>query len=106
MQKKFEEHSDFNLSEINKQVLEEWDKNHASERSVSEHEGFPHFTFYEGPPSANGHPGIHHVLARTIKDTICRYKTMKGYQVFMFRAKPVGTPTDFPLSLVWRKRWE
>lgn len=81
MQKKFEEHSDFNLSEINKQVLEEWDKNHASERSVSEHEGFPHFTFYEGPPSANGHPGIHHVLARTIKDTICRYKTMKGFYV-------------------------
>lgn len=81
MQKKFEENSDFNLSEINKQVLEEWDKNHASERSVSEHEGFPHFTFYEGPPSANGHPGIHHVLARTIKDTICRYKTMKGFYV-------------------------
>ena len=81
MRKKFEEHSDFNLSEINKQVLEEWDKNHASERSVSEHEGFPHFTFYEGPPSANGHPGIHHVLARTIKDTICRYKTMKGFYV-------------------------
>lgn len=81
MQKKFEEHSDFNLSEINKQVLEEWDKNHALERSVSEHEGFPHFTFYEGPPSANGHPGIHHVLARTIKDTICRYKTMKGFYV-------------------------
>lgn len=81
MQKKFEEHSDFNLTEINKQVLEEWDKNHASERSVSEHEGFPHFTFYEGPPSANGHPGIHHVLARTIKDTICRYKTMKGFYV-------------------------
>ena len=81
MQKKFEEHSDFNLSEINKQVLEEWDKNHASERSVSEHEGFPHFTFYEGPPSANGHPGIHHVLARTIKDTICRCKTMKGFYV-------------------------
>lgn len=81
MQKKFEEHSDFNLSEINKQVLEEWDKNHASERSVSEHEGFPRFTFYEGPPSANGHPGIHHVLARTIKDTICRYKTMKGFYV-------------------------
>lgn len=81
MQKKFEEHSDFNLSEINKQVLEEWDKNHAPERSVSEHEGFPYFTFYEGPPSANGHPGIHHVLARTIKDTICRYKTMKGFYV-------------------------
>lgn len=81
MQKKFEEYSDFNLSEINKHVLEEWDKNHASERSVSEHEGFPHFTFYEGPPSANGHPGIHHVLARTIKDTICRYKTMKGFYV-------------------------
>ena len=81
MQKKFEEHSDFNLSEINKEVLGEWDDNHAAERSVKEHEGHPHFTFYEGPPSANGHPGIHHVLARTIKDTICRYKTMKGFCV-------------------------
>ncbi len=81
MQKKFEEHSDFNLSEINKQVLGEWDGIHAAERSVSEREGHPHFTFYEGPPSANGHPGIHHVLARTIKDTICRYKTMKGFCV-------------------------
>ena len=81
MQKKFEEHSDFNLSEINKQVLGEWDGIHTAERSVSEREGHPHFTFYEGPPSANGHPGIHHVLARTIKDTICRYKTMKGFCV-------------------------
>ncbi len=81
MQKKFEEHSDFNLSEINKQVLGEWDGIHAAERSISEREGHPHFTFYEGPPSANGHPGIHHVLARTIKDTICRYKTMKGFCV-------------------------
>lgn len=81
MHKKFEEHSDFNLSDINKQVLGEWDKNHAPERSISEREGHPCFVFYEGPPSANGHPGIHHVLARTIKDTICRYKTMKGFRV-------------------------
>lgn len=81
MQKKFEEHTDFNLSQINKEVLGEWDQNHAAERSIKEHEGHPHFTFYEGPPSANGHPGIHHVLARTIKDTVCRYKTMKGYCV-------------------------
>ena len=81
MQKNFEEHSDFNLSEINKQVLGEWDEIHAAERSISEREGHPHFTFYEGPTSANGHPGIHHVLARTIKDTICRYKTMKGFCV-------------------------
>ena len=78
---KFEENSDFNLSKINKEVLAEWDSNNTVERSVKEHEGHPHFTFYEGPPSANGHPGIHHVLARTIKDTICRYKTMQGYCV-------------------------
>lgn len=81
MQKRFEEHANFNLSEINKEILKKWDENHTAERSVKEHEGFPRFTFYEGPPSANGHPGIHHVLARTIKDTVCRFKTMKGYYV-------------------------
>lgn len=78
---KFEEHTKFDLSEINKEELSEWEKNNIPERSIKEKEGHPKFIFYEGPPSANGHPGIHHVLARTIKDTICRYKTMKGYQV-------------------------
>ena len=68
-------------TEINNQVLEQWKKGDVFRRSVEEREGCPEFVFYEGPPSANGHPGIHHVLARTIKDTFNRYKTMKGFQV-------------------------
>ncbi len=81
MAKKFAEHNGLNLAETNKQVLEAWNKMDVFHRSISEREGCPQFVFFEGPPSANGHPGIHHVLARTIKDTFNRYKTMKGYQV-------------------------
>ena len=81
MAKKFPEYKGLNLTEINNQVLEQWKKGNVFRRSVEEREGCPEFVFYEGPPSANGHPGIHHVLARTIKDTFNRYKTMKGYQV-------------------------
>ena len=81
MAKKFAEHTKLNLSQVNKEVLEEWDAKDAFHRSMSEREGYPSFVFYEGPPSANGHPGIHHVMARTLKDTICRYKTMQGFQV-------------------------
>lgn len=81
MNKKFKERTEFNLSQINKDVLAEWDENNIERRSISEREGCPQYTFYEGPPSANGHPGIHHVLARTIKDVVCRYKTMKGFRV-------------------------
>lgn len=69
------------LSDINKQMLELWDKNSLFEASMTEREGCPSFVFYEGPPSANGMPGIHHVMARTIKDIFCRYKTMKGFHV-------------------------
>ncbi|MBR1883061.1 MAG: isoleucine--tRNA ligase [Muribaculaceae bacterium] len=79
--KKFNEYNKFNLSEINKQVLEMWDAEGVFGKSVSERDGAPSFVFYEGPPSANGMPGIHHVMARTIKDIVCRYKTMQGYQV-------------------------
>ena len=78
---KFAEYSKFNLSEINKEVLKKWDENQVFAKSMTEREGCPSFVFYEGPPSANGMPGIHHVMARTIKDTFCRYKTMKGFQV-------------------------
>ena len=81
MGKKFAEYSAFNLSDINKEVLEQWDRDGVFSRSMTEREGCPSFVFYEGPPSANGMPGIHHVMARTIKDIFCRYKTMKGYQV-------------------------
>ena len=81
MSKKFTEYSQLNLSEVNKEVLKKWDENDVFSRSMTEREGHPSFVFYEGPPSANGMPGIHHVMARTIKDTFCRFKTMKGFQV-------------------------
>ncbi len=79
--KKFNEYSGFNLSEVNKNMLDIWKKEHLFESSVELRQGHPSFVFYEGPPSANGMPGIHHVMARTIKDLFCRYKTMQGYQV-------------------------
>ena len=79
--KKFKEYGGLNLSDVNKRMLEDWDAKELFLKSVSEREGCPSFVFYEGPPSANGMPGIHHVMARTIKDTFCRYKTMQGFQV-------------------------
>ena len=79
--KKFNVYDKFNLSDINKEVLKQWKSTALFEQSVKEREGFPSFVFYEGPPSANGMPGIHHVMARTIKDIFCRYKTMKGFHV-------------------------
>ena len=79
--KKFKEYSGLNLSDLNKEVLEKWNSNNLFRRSVALREGAPSFVFYEGPPSANGMPGIHHVMARTIKDLFCRYKTMQGFQV-------------------------
>ena len=81
MNKKFADHPKFDLSEINTEVLKKWDENRVFAKSMTEREGCPSFVFYEGPPSANGMPGIHHVMARTIKDIFCRYKTMKGYLV-------------------------
>ena len=81
MDKKFTEYGQLNLSEVNKEVLKAWDEKDVFTKSMTEREGCPSFVFYEGPPSANGMPGIHHVMARAIKDIFCRYKTMKGYQV-------------------------
>ena len=81
MSKKFNEYGKLNLPEVNRTVLEGWNREHLFEQSMKVREGAPSFVFYEGPPSANGMPGIHHVIARTIKDTFCRYKTMKGFQV-------------------------
>ncbi len=81
MEKKFAEHKGLNLTEVNNDVLAEWEKNDIFHKSISEREGCPQFVFFEGPPSANGHPGIHHVMGRTVKDTFQRYKTMKGFQV-------------------------
>lgn len=81
MSEKFKEYSELNLSQINKDILQQWIKNDTFNKSVSTREGHKSFVFFEGPPSANGLPGIHHVMARTIKDSVCRYKTMQGFQV-------------------------
>ena len=81
MGKKFAEYSKLDLSEVNGKVLKKWDENQVFAKSMTEREGCPSFVFLEGPPSANGMPGIHHVMARSIKDIFCRYKTMKGFQV-------------------------
>ena len=81
MSKKFAEYSKFDLSNVNKEVLKKWQDGDIFHKSLKIREGHPSFVFYEGPPSANGMPGIHHVIARSIKDIFCRYKTMKGYLV-------------------------
>ena len=79
--KKFKEYTHFDLSAINKEMLQRWQDEDLFHKSIDERAGAPAFVFFEGPPSANGMPGIHHVMARTIKDTFCRYKTMQGFQV-------------------------
>ncbi|HET6556804.1 MAG TPA: class I tRNA ligase family protein, partial [Prolixibacteraceae bacterium] len=81
MSNKFQVYKQLDLSRINKEVLKKWGEDDTFHKSISTREGHPTFVFYEGPPSANGMPGIHHVMARAIKDTFCRYKTMKGFRV-------------------------
>ncbi|GCD77237.1 isoleucine--tRNA ligase [Thermaurantimonas aggregans] len=81
MSEKFREYGQLNLPEVHKEIIAYWKHIRAFERSVEEREGSQEFVFYEGPPSANGMPGIHHVMARTIKDLFCRYKTQRGYKV-------------------------
>ena len=81
MAKRFAEHNGLNLTQVNNEILEKWMKEDIFHRSIEEREGCPQFVFFEGPPSANGHPGIHHVLGRSLKDTFNRYKTMQGFQV-------------------------
>ena len=78
---KFSEYKGLNLPQITQEVLKKWDADDTFRKSISTREGHPTFVFYEGPPSANGRPGIHHVMARTIKDIICRYKTQRGFLV-------------------------
>ena len=78
---KYKEYKDLDLSEIHKTILNEWNENNIFKNCIEEGNGKPNFTFYEGPPSANGMPGIHHVIARTLKDLFCRYKTLQGFQV-------------------------
>ena len=81
MANRYREFQQLNLPELEKEILQQWNETSAFEKSVSNREGAPAFVFYEGPPSANGLPGIHHVIGRTLKDLVCRYKTMKGFQV-------------------------
>ncbi len=81
MSGKYTEYQQLNLPSISEEILAKWTKENTFEKSVSLREGFPPFVFYEGPPSANGMPGIHHVISRTLKDLVCRYKTMQGFQV-------------------------
>ena len=79
--KHFNEYKQLNLAEVSKEILQAWEQEDLFHQSIETREGCPSFLFFEGPPSANGMPGIHHVMARTIKDTFCRFKTMQGYQV-------------------------
>ncbi len=81
MNKKFTERNGLNLPEVGREMLKRWKEEDLFHKSIEEREGCPQFVFFEGPPSANGHPGIHHVLARSLKDTFCRYQTMNGKQV-------------------------
>jgi isoleucyl-tRNA synthetase len=81
MSNKYKEFSQLNLPAIEQEILAHWQADNAFEKSVSLRDGATPFVFYEGPPSANGMPGIHHVISRTLKDLVCRYKTMKGFQV-------------------------
>lgn len=81
MSTKFPEYNQLNLSDVNKEMLSLWDEKEVFRKSLEIRQGHPRFVFYEGPPSANGMPGIHHVIARSIKDIFCRYKTMKGFLV-------------------------
>ncbi len=81
MAKRFAEYTGLNLTQVNKEMLEKWMQEDIFHRSIDEREGCPQFVFFEGPPSANGHPGIHHVLGRALKDTFNRYRTMQGFQV-------------------------
>src|SRR5690606_14798590 len=77
----YKEYKQLNLSQIGKEVLADWKDQKIFEKSINNRPSTKPYTFFEGPPSANGMPGIHHVMARTIKDIFCRYKTLKGYQV-------------------------
>ena len=79
--KHFNEYKQLNLAEVSKEILQAWEQEDLFHQSIETREGCPSFLFFEGPPSANGMPGIHHVMARTIKDTFCRFKTMQGFQV-------------------------
>ena len=81
MPARYKEYQQLNLPKIGSELLKKWSDDNAFLKSIELREGCPHFVFYEGPPSANGMPGIHHIISRTLKDLVCRYKTMQNYQV-------------------------
>jgi isoleucyl-tRNA synthetase len=81
MKQRYNEFPGLQLPQIEKEVLQAWEQEQTFEKSITLREGKQPFVFYEGPPSANGMPGIHHVISRTLKDMVCRYKTMRGFQV-------------------------
>src|SRR5690606_27186523 len=81
MSKKYQEYRQLNMPAIEQDLLHNWDTEKTFQKSVGQRQGNPAYVFYEGPPSANGMPGIHHVISRTLKDLVCRYKTMQGFQV-------------------------
>ena len=81
MQSKYREYRQLDLPEVEKEILQAWESESSFQKSIEIREGSRPFVFYEGPPSANGMPGIHHVISRTLKDMVCRYKTMTGHQV-------------------------
>jgi len=81
MKQKYTEYKQLSLTNIASEINEYWQQNNIFQKSIDTRKGCPPFVFYEGPPSANGQPGIHHVMARAIKDIFCRYKTLKGYYV-------------------------
>ena len=97
----FKEYKGLDLVSASAEVLERWKKNHAFERSLEVREGAPEFIFFEGPPSANGMPGIHHVMARSIKDAVCRYKTQSGFKV---RRRAGWDTHDLPVELGVEKK--
>jgi isoleucyl-tRNA synthetase len=100
MNKKYQEYKGLNLPNVASEVLERWNNASIFEKSISSREGNPSYVFFEGPPSANGLPGIHHVMARAIKDIFCRYKTQKG---FLVKRKAGWDTHGLPIELVWRK---
>ena len=101
MAAKYREFEKLDLPKFEQEVLKKWDESQAFEKSMSIRDGAPTFVFYEGPPSANGMPGIHHVISRTLKDIVPRYKTMRGFQV---KRKAGWDTHGLPIELGVEKR--
>jgi isoleucyl-tRNA synthetase len=97
----YKEFEQLNLPAFEKEMLENWERENAFSKSIQIREGAKPFVFYEGPPSANGMPGIHHVISRTLKDMVCRYKTMKGFQV---KRKGGWDTHGLPVDLALQKK--